>query len=393
MPNSIDSHKRIYGLDVLRALAILFVVFEHGNYLLPDNISKQIELFLFDGVGFFFILSGFLIGRILIKNFEKHGISVPGLINFWNRRWMRTLPSYFLILGILTAYQLCNSETFQLKYVVRYLFFLQNFFKQHPGFFPEAWSLSIEEWFYLILPSLIFLLLLVRVSVKTALIYGSILIIVGATVFRAYRFGNVDVSSPEIWDYLFRKQVSTRMDSLMYGVIGAYISHYHPVSWLKNKGLLFMLGLVAVIVTRYLPIEYDSVYKCVFAFSIEGIAILFMLPMLSNLNSPSALLSDVVTTIALISYPMYLINLSLVQKIILPYIAWPSSASGIAARYLAYWCLTILGSLLIHRLIEKPVLRMRDRKSPDLSMAADIENKIKASKIVNDDGVENSVGA
>jgi len=60
----IDS-SRIFGLDVLRALAILFVIFQHAGNYLPEVLKQNYNVFIFDGVSIFFVLSGFLIGKIL----------------------------------------------------------------------------------------------------------------------------------------------------------------------------------------------------------------------------------------------------------------------------------------------------------------------------------------
>jgi len=90
--------KRVFGLDILRALAIMFVVAGHGSTLLPPKIGNISNLFIFDGVSIFFVLSGFLIGGIFIKLIEENGIETSVLKNFWVRRWFRTLPNYFLIL-------------------------------------------------------------------------------------------------------------------------------------------------------------------------------------------------------------------------------------------------------------------------------------------------------
>ena len=65
----VDSN-RIYGLDVLRAIAILSVVFSHSEFILPLKI-KFATYYALDGVTIFFVLSGFLIGRILIQTFQK----------------------------------------------------------------------------------------------------------------------------------------------------------------------------------------------------------------------------------------------------------------------------------------------------------------------------------
>ena len=80
---------RIYGLDILRAMAILFVVIGHGQYLLPRKFNTFHSIFVFDGVSIFFVLSGFLIGGILIKIIENKEANTSTLIDFWKRRWFR----------------------------------------------------------------------------------------------------------------------------------------------------------------------------------------------------------------------------------------------------------------------------------------------------------------
>ena len=59
---------RIYGLDVIRAFAILAVVYSHSLVFLPESIRGIAGLFDYDGVSVFFVLSGFLIGGILITS-------------------------------------------------------------------------------------------------------------------------------------------------------------------------------------------------------------------------------------------------------------------------------------------------------------------------------------
>ena len=90
---------RIYGLDILRALAILDIVVGHLLY----RIGYYGVVTIFDGVNLFFVLSGFLIGQILIRLLDN-GIQFKSLVNFWYRRWMRTLPAYFFILIIICTY-------------------------------------------------------------------------------------------------------------------------------------------------------------------------------------------------------------------------------------------------------------------------------------------------
>src|SRR5659263_324332 len=108
---------RIFGLDILRALAIMFVVIEYGSYLLPQKLRTISDFFVFDGVSIFFVLSGFLIGGILIKLIDKNGFNFSILKTFWIRRWYRTLPNYFLILIALCIINLLFDDDFTLRSV------------------------------------------------------------------------------------------------------------------------------------------------------------------------------------------------------------------------------------------------------------------------------------
>ena len=148
-----DYESRVYGLDIMRALAIIFVVLEHGLMLQKANTTFP-WIKLINGVELFFVLSGFLIGGMLIRIFEKSntfGIKTMG--RFWIRRWFRTLPNYYLVLliNIFIVYFGIIHEDFS-QFNWKFFFFLQNFSGPFTNFFWESWSLSIEEWFYLIFP-------------------------------------------------------------------------------------------------------------------------------------------------------------------------------------------------------------------------------------------------
>lgn len=148
---------RIFGLDVLRMFAILLVVVSHSLSFMPGKISPLIDRILLDGVGFFFVLSGFLIGKILIQTFEKTSFNWYDVKVFWFKRWSRTLPNYyfFLILIAIINYQTVIRIG---KNIYLYFFFLQNIDYNPQYFFGWSWSLSVEEWFYILVVFLIWML-------------------------------------------------------------------------------------------------------------------------------------------------------------------------------------------------------------------------------------------
>ncbi|RYE13802.1 MAG: hypothetical protein EOP34_08005 [Rickettsiales bacterium] len=84
------STHRSFGLDLARAIAIGLVLMSHFGHNALDALG-------FWGVELFFALSGFLIGQILWRNFSQtDNWSGKQILNFWQRRWWRTLPNYYL---------------------------------------------------------------------------------------------------------------------------------------------------------------------------------------------------------------------------------------------------------------------------------------------------------
>jgi peptidoglycan/LPS O-acetylase OafA/YrhL len=364
----IDFEKdRVYGLDILRALAVLFVVLGHGSKLLFPSINKITFYLEYDGVAIFFVLSGFLIGGILIKILERENATYKNLFNFWIRRWFRTLPNYFLVLFILLILSYFFIDGFSVSTGGKYFLFAQNLFTPHPAWFPEAWSLSVEEWFYLLIPIIVFGLVgMCKVITNKAIIWTSVFILILMTAIRIYRYVEIPVNSFEEWDGIFRRQVLTRLDSLMFGLIGAYIFFYYKNTWFRYKNQLFILGLVLFlgmkILDRYHMHVFD-LYQCVFSFSLASFATLSLLPFLSDLKTGNGVVYKSFTYISLISYSMYLLHFSVIQKWIIINLDFPELPAyvQIGSKYFLYWSITILVSILMFKYFERPMMKLREK--------------------------------
>jgi len=146
------SDTRVFGLDLLRASAILLVLVAHASFMFLPLTHRLEGWWVLGhlGVELFFVLSGFLIGAILVRQASANRFGVG---RFWLRRWLRTLPNYYLFLGIniLIARWIDGSWPPAAPYAV----FLQNFAWPQPIFFIESWSLAVEEIFYLVAPLLV----------------------------------------------------------------------------------------------------------------------------------------------------------------------------------------------------------------------------------------------
>ncbi len=383
-----DETRRVFGLDVLRAIAILTVVDAHsgaamGSYFKLGLLHQCIP----DGVELFFVLSGFLIGGILIRLFERdqhYGWREIG--NFWTRRWFRTLPAYYLVLGGLIAFGLLRgwdnggSTGLPAKSILAsYFVFLQNFDHYIYEFFPETWSLAIEEWSYLLLPTL--LLLVSALTPKTwsrqrVILTVILLVIVGSNVGRLVQAVRIplDIPNPELG---YRGIVLTRLDAIAYGVLAAWLKQYKPGfwngRWAQNTG--FWLGValtIGVAVTSsilILPYYVDGgvypmyvFYKRSIYFLVMGVSMLLLVPRMSNWQTGPRLLTPFVTHISLISYSMYLLNLSVIMALIINPIPTTSVWVGYG-KVLLFWVLTIVAATVLYRLYEKPMTQLRERFS------------------------------
>jgi peptidoglycan/LPS O-acetylase OafA/YrhL len=144
---------RNFGLDVARFIAVSLVLLPHCGIIFAHLYGKELPAALsysaVFGVELFFVLSGFLIGRILLRIIAT-GPDWRAWLIFMTRRWMRTLPLYYAWLLVL-ALVLPLPAHFG-AHLLHYATMTQNLAWPMPrdGWFSVSWSLTIEEWFYLL---------------------------------------------------------------------------------------------------------------------------------------------------------------------------------------------------------------------------------------------------
>lgn len=364
----LENHQdRVVGLDILRSIAILIVVYEHGRHLFPYDTYDQYIAFnpiKLDGVSIFFVLSGFLIGRILLRIIQTTDFTRKDLVNFWIRRWFRTIPNYLFVLMIVVFCHYLRWSDFG-NFDMRYVFFSQNLYSVHPDFYPEAWSLSVEEWFYLLFPISCYTLHKVFKSKTRAVLISAIVFIVVPLVLRIVKFES-GIGLEEL-DLEYRKIVLLRLDSLMFGILAAYAVYSNPVAWKKYRFYGLAAGILLVSLLNWNPGSWKHFYEPLF-FNIESVTIVLFLPFLSSLQSTKVKALDAAFIfISVISYSLYLLNMTPVQLNLLLWINellgradLPKSETFIG-NYAAFWVLTIGCSYLLYRFFENPMTKLRDR--------------------------------
>ncbi len=202
------------ALDGLRGVAILLVMGFHGA--IPHLRGG------FIGVDVFFVLSGFLITLLLLK--ERESVGRINLKNFYIKRALRLLPALFLLLGVFLGFSLLWFEGGQLrsKFIEALVitFYAANWARAFDWHSPEslghAWSLSSEEQFYILWPALLMLLLKFTRS-KFAL--GSAIALLAALSWAARIFLAASGASYARLDYA----LDTRADALLAGCLLAVI--------------------------------------------------------------------------------------------------------------------------------------------------------------------------
>ncbi|PTT77482.1 hypothetical protein DBR42_25095 [Pelomonas sp. HMWF004] len=143
---------RLPGLDLLRSIAIVWVMLFHSfvaGGLGPD--FAWLSRYGWAGVDIFFVLSGFLIGSQLLQTLQRgQRLSLP---DFYARRAWRILPAFTVVLAVYLAFPVLREEP-GLEAWWQFATFTLNLFIDYGSnqAFSHAWSLCVEEHFYLLFP-------------------------------------------------------------------------------------------------------------------------------------------------------------------------------------------------------------------------------------------------
>ncbi|MBY0118882.1 acyltransferase [Paenibacillus xylanexedens] len=358
---------RNVGLDFTRSIAILMVLICHGLsfFFMNHNVIGYVYVFGYLGVELFFVLSGFLIGSIMLKDIY-HKPKWKNLYEFCAKRWFRTFPAYFVMVIILYFVQKDNFN-------MQTLFFLQNFRAEHLDFFAVSWSLSIEEWFYVLFSIFFLFLAKIRNSSKKSFILVVVLLLILLSVSRVYYVINY---SP-LWDFGVRKQIPLRFDSMLVGVLLASIKLYYNKIYeyipknrfylIANLLILFFFGVLYV----YNGIVHDTInssfYGRTFLFVIVSIscAILLVYFEKCKINDLSqGVVKKLITFLSKTSYSVYLVHFPIFMFIAGKYQSNPSILSSLFLMLLSL-VVTYAIAITIFLFIETPFMQMRNKLFPN----------------------------
>jgi peptidoglycan/LPS O-acetylase OafA/YrhL len=333
------------ALDGLRAVAVFVVVASHSN--LQIRVPGDL------GVSAFFVLSGFLITRLLVREHEKTGeVSIR---RFYLRRTMRIFPAYYAFLLVSYLLDARAGQQWSPALIANTLTYTVNYFNalnHHPTTsVAHAWSLAVEEQFYLLWP-LAFTILAARG--RRALITGVSVAAVAALAWRSWLILGAHVDPSYVYNAF-----DTRFDNLAVGcMLALAVDHAGVVAAAGAfaQRAWFPMVTVALLLTSRLalPAAYHysigfTVDAVLFAILIVQLLQLYKTRMWSWLEWPS------VRYLGAISYPIYL------------YHAWGASlgrrlvGSAHSLDFAAAVVFTILLASGSYFMIERPFLKLKNR--------------------------------
>lgn len=359
---------KLLGLDHLRAFAIFYVFLFHYSALFPSpEWLYTISKFGWTGVDLFFVLSGYLISAQLFAQIDRQ--DAISFREFFLKRFFRIIPAYVLVVALYFLFPYLREREAPAP-LWKYLSFTQNLGLdlRTQGTFSHAWSLCIEEQFYLFLP-LILITLVYFKAIKKGLILLLLLFVAGfgARLYAWHTFVEPLLNSDGLWITWYKwiyYPTYSRLDGLLVGVSIAAVFQFKPKlkQWIQQYGNYWLLAGIAVLVGAYFVAEKQvSFGASIFGFPLISLGYGFIV---IAAISPTCFLyrvkSSITAQIAALSYAIYLthkivIHVSQAQLVKL------NIAEDSWLMFVLCVFTSILVALILNKLVEKPFLKLRDK--------------------------------
>jgi peptidoglycan/LPS O-acetylase OafA/YrhL len=361
---------RIHGLDTLRALAVTLVVLHHYVLFVSGEATfGWVGQVGWVGVDLFFALSGYLIGNQILSALRSPGgLSLP---RFYARRLLRTLPNFYAVLALYALWPDFRGAAPMLP-LWTYLSFTQNIGLEPGTAFSHAWSLCIEEQFYMLLPAAVLLALALGrrgASVRWAWAAVGLTFVAGMAIRASlWLHGQLDAN----WMHFYYQDIYyaswCRFDELLAGVAMALLKHGHGALWARlmerGRWLLAAGAMVCALALRWFLTDHYGMWTTVFGFPMLALGCsLLILAALAPGSPLHRIRVPCAASLALWSYAIYLVHkqVSVLAGEALGAAGYgPGHPLTIAAALTA----SVLAGWLLYRVVETPFMRLRERHVP-----------------------------
>lgn len=341
---SSSGKKRNVNLDALRGIAILLVLGRHFKcFALWTKIGWA-------GVDLFFVLSGFLISGLLFAEWKRFG--AIDVRRFYIRRAFKIYPPFYAYL-VVTCVLLMLSHV-PAKEVLRsaapVAAFVQNYVPYgHADLWGHAWSLDVEEHFYIVLPLLLWLMQLRRSNDPFRLLVLVFGVIAIADVVLRFRTG-ASLSGQQYDIYYCPTHL--RIDALLFGVLLSYSRHFYPDVFrrLSASWVTLCVAGAAIVALAILPLEDPAMHTAGLTLLYLGSGAALCLTIDRRFSGKAARIAGLLAGIGVYSYSIYLWHFFFALIL-------PNRGAGFALLYIA---VAIGFGIVAAKLIEVPTLRLRD---------------------------------
>jgi len=351
-------------LDVFRAIAICWVVLFHARVMRCGSPCAELASWGWVGVDMFFVLSGYLITRQLLQ--DSHAEGKVNIGRFYALRALRILPAYAVVLAVyLTLPSL--RETPRIQPFWQFASFTENLLIDYSSdkAFSHVWSLCVEEQFYLLMP----LAIVIACSGRSRLRAVGLLagLVLTGLLLRDWSWHAYQAQGPEAPLYRYFEKVYypgyNRMDGLLAGVAAACIHVFRPELWRQLMNAPFSLLVSFLLLgtaSWWLFLERFSRTATLIGYPVLALACVTLLLLCCALDRmlPQVRLPGV-PLLARLAYSIYLSH-KLVLAGIKTGLAASLEGQGLLLL-LTYIASTLLVGAVLHQLVEKPFLRLRER--------------------------------
>jgi len=366
-PTNIYGNHKLAGLDHLRALAIVLVMLYHYRLFGHPEWLDGFGKFGWTGVDLFFVLSGYLISSQLFAKMAE-GRKIIFKV-FFIRRFFRIIPAYLTVVAI---YFLVPAfrEREALPPLWKFLAFTQNFgldLDKH-GTFSHAWSLCIEEQFYLLLPLVLIALVYLKAQKRGVFLLLCLFAFgFAARIYCWEHFVSPLVASGNyglVWYEWVYYPTWGRLDGLLMGISIAALFQFRltVAERIAQYGnVLVVVSIVVLVGAYYLCADEQSFYASVFGFAVVAVGYgLLVFAAISPTCFLYKIRSGITTKIATLSFGIYLVHkgvIHITQSLLVK--------CGIAVDGNMMFVLCIVssfaGALLLNIIVEQPFLRLRKK--------------------------------
>lgn len=347
-----------------------FIGFFLSNGLIRfDGFVAQISASSIISIEWLFVLSGYLIGTMMIRSFELNRSWWACARDFWLRRWFRTLPNYYLFLLLNLA--LVSWGWTEGVYEWKFWVFSQNLAWKEisPYFFGESWSLALDEWFYFLMPLLLgFVSLFGKFELRAKFLIVGGLLIVLPTLARGFLPPATDFFA---WDAAVRRITIYHLDATGWGVFAAVMNRWHKKWWRSHEswkgavGVVLMLAGLSGVWEMAQPGGLSpsaGQFWNVAAIGLMGFGTFMVMPWLTQPFGSRPRLAALTGKMSMYAYSIYLCHLPLMLSIVHWLHHWPSAPNWVLPLATLAWLASVIGmAVLVYHGFEGPVAQLRER--------------------------------